>query len=249
MVTIEDFLKETSKEFESAVLPIPLGVDRDKKYVMGDLVNLGNILIAGSTGSGKSVFNHSVIYSLTQKYLPHHLKFFLADPKIVDMTVYQDINYLFSKIETEPEKIFEGMEKLIEEKTRRLEDSIDVPYIIAILDTFSDLAVADIARLERLVQGITEHGEKTGIHLIMCDSRPSIDVYTEKIKSCFQTKIAFNTASDDDSEVILGQIGAEWLLGKGDMLLLEEGKKPVRLQAPWISDEIIQTAVYANKIQ
>ena len=247
---INEFLDNTKKEFDSATLPIPLGLDKNGKYHLGDLQNLGHILIAGSTGSGKSVFNHAAIYTLAQKYPPEELRFFLADTKYVEMLIYQDIKYLFSKIETEPEKIYLSLENLVEEKNKRLQGNKKTPYLVVIIDTFSILAYTDISRFEDLVQGITKDGPKAGIHMIMCDSRPSKDAFTDKIMDCFPTKIAFNTASDEDSEVILGQIGAEWLLGAGDMYLLKSGQKePTRLQSPFVPENDLHKLISCiNKI-
>lgn len=244
IVTLEDFLEKTKNEFESTELPIPIGVDKNGTYVMGDLRKLGRILIAGSTGSGKSVFNHTTIYTLIQKYSLEKLLFIIADPKIVEMSVYKDIRYLFSKIETAPEKIFLGMEKLVEEKNKRLRENKETPYLVVIIDTFSDLVLFDRDRFEKIVQDLTTDTAKAGIHLIMCDSRPSSDVFTEKIKKCFPTKIAFNVASQVDSRVIIDQVGAEKLLGRGDMLFLGEGQKaPIRLQAPYTSDDEINKII------
>ncbi len=244
IVPLEDFLEKTKNEFESAKLPIPIGVDKNGYYVMGDLRKLGHILIAGSTGSGKSTFNHVTIHTLTKKYSPEELQFFLADPKIVEFqSLYQNLPHLFSEVEVESNKILTVLEKLAEEKNNRLQENKKKPYLVVIIDTFSDVGLQDMASFERYVQDITENGVKAGVHMIICDSRPSKDLYTEKIKKCFPTKIAFNTASSVDSEVIIGQKGAERLLGRGDMLFLGPNQKePTRLQAPWISDEKIENA-------
>lgn len=247
-VPLEDFLNNTKTEFAAATLPIPLGVDKEGKYILGDLEKLGHILIAGTTGSGKSNFINALIYTLIQKYSPEKLQFYLANPKRVEMSQYNGISYLVSEVKWGSEEVIFDLEKTIEDKTKRLQENRKTPKLVIIIDTFSDLIMFDNHKFEKIVQDLTADSLKTGIHLIMCDSRPSTDVFSEKIKNCFPTKIAFNTVNDEDSEVIIGQMGAEWLLGAGDMFLLEQGEKiPVRLQSPWISDLMINKLIAENK--
>lgn len=247
-------------------LPVCLGIDENGKEHFADLVDLGHILIAGSTGSGKSVFNNAVICSLISRYSPDELKLYLTDVKRVEFPgVYKGSPHLISPVDVELDRCFEGLERVAKEKNRRLETitksgnknieeynskfpSQKIPYLVTVVDTFSDLAVYYPERLDQVVKDLTADATKAGVHLIMCDSRPSTDVYPNVIKNCFPTKIAFYTTSSSDSAVIIGQAGAEKLQGCGDLLLKKEGQpKLLHLQAPYISDQEVASYVSNTK--
>lgn len=243
-------------------LPICLGIDEKGDEHFGDLVDLGHILTAGSTGSGKSVFNNAVICGLITRYSPSELKLYLTDVKRVELSLYnRAAQYLISPVDVEVDRSLEGLERMVREKDRRLETIIRTgskniqeynlkfpsekfPYLVVIIDTFSDISYYSPERFGKTILSLTSDAAKVGVHLIMCDSRPSPDLYTEAIKNCFPTKIAFNTTSTIDSKVIIGEEGAVNLRGCGDMLLQRRGQSELlHLQAPYISDQEVQSYI------
>ena len=266
LIQLEDFLQKTGPKLESVTLPIPLGIDGMGNYVLEDLRTLGHILIGGVTGSGKSMFYHTTICTLIQKYSPQDLQFYLLDLKRVELMPYDGIPHLISKVETEPEACLVGLAKMTVEKNSRvrilekkgcknIEEYNDrfakekMPYLVVIIDTFSDLCVSCFKdRFEQLVRHLSENAQSVGIHLIMCDSRTSEALFTKKIKACFPTKIAFEVVEKAYSIDLLGMAGAEELLGRGDMLILYPfSKKAMRLQAPMISYEDAKLIVAVKK--
>lgn len=260
------FLKDSLITYEHLnlgyKLPICLGIDEKGKEHFADLVDLEHILMAGSTGSGKSVFNNDIICGLMTRFSPDYVRFYLTDVKRVELSLYNKAaQYLISPVDVEVDRSHEGLERVAREKNRRLETILrsgsksiqeynlkfpnqKFPYLVTIVDTFSDLVMYDPERFEKIIQNLTSDATKAGIHLVMCDSRPSPDVYPEAIKNCFPTKIAFNTSSSIDSKVIIGQEGAEQLLGRGDLFLQRKGQtKLLHLQAPYVSDQEVHNYI------
>lgn len=242
-------LKELTKQYEKRnlnyKLPIILGVNEKKEAQFADLVDLKHILMCGSTGSGKSMFEHTIISTLISFYTSNQLKFYLVDMKLVEFQPYEGLSYLLAPINNhDTERIYAGLRWAIYEKDRRLKMGDEInkyPYIVIIIDTFSDLIAHDPVLFEYLMgELIDKNTAGVKIHVIMSDSRPSPDVYTSLILSLFPTKICFNVNLAEYSKLIIGAEGGEKLKGKGDMLFLPPNRKEaIGLQAPYIDYEEI----------
>ncbi len=233
------FISKVSKQWERATLPVPLGIDEDGNLHLADLSQTGNIIIGGTTGSGKSIFNHNLICSLTLKHDSSILKLFLADPKRVEFPLtYKELPHVLEKIYIESEEIINRLESLKKEIVNKR-----YPYLVIVIDTFSDLMMYDSDRFESVISDLSKLNKK-GVYIIICDSRPSEDVFTDYLMKNFPTKIAMNTASKMDSIKVIGIAGGEKLKGSGDMLYLQKGEKnPIRLQGTYISEEDIEKKV------
>jgi len=257
VVTFKKMLEKYKKSKLNYKLPIFLGVDGENKEHFADLTELENILMAGSTGGGKSVFNENIICSLITKYKQEELRVYIADVKRVEFTMYNGLPHLIDNVHVDCEDVLSSLGRLIVERTKRdflfkqsrvkgfNEYNVSfskekMPYILIIIDTFSDLMAYAPVRFENILSQILPNSAKFGMHMIICDARPSVDVFTKVVRDAFATKIAFNLSSDLDSVVALGQRGAERLLGRGDMLMLKKNERiPIRLQAPLISEKEI----------
>ncbi len=224
------------------VLPILLGKDSVGKDHTESLVDLKHILIAGQTGSGKSNFNHVLIKTLTDRRSPAELRLFLADPKKIELTGYDNLPHLLMPVQTAPKAILDGLDKINKERLSRLvSKDKNFPYIVVIIDTFSDISYEDRERFELLINSLTSNSDETKIHIVMCDSRPSRSIFTNSLKECFPTRISFKTTSAEDSEVILGTKGAETLLGKGEILFLGPNKEiPLWFQTPTSNFRLVE---------
>lgn len=247
-------------------LPVFLGIDDEGNEHFADLVDLKHILMAGSTGSGKSIFGHTLIASLLSLVNPNKLKLLLVDGKCVEFTrVYNNLPCLLTKTLTDPDKVFIQLDLLVNEKNIRLKKILrskvdnfeeycqqhpkeNTPYIIVIIDSFSDIIIFDSLRFQKLMSQLTDNSAKTGIHLVIYDSRTGPDVFTSIIRDSFPTKICFDVCEATYSKLIINTSGGEKLLGKGDMLLLKEGRQsPIHLQAPFISEKEIKDIVDRSK--
>lgn len=216
----------------------PLGKDESGKHLLADLTQTGNIIMGGTTGSGKSVFNHNLIYSLVSKYNPSSLKLFLADPKRVEFLGYDKIPHILGKVCIEPEDIINQLTSLKEEIANK-----QYPYLVIVIDTFSDVMAQETERFESIISDLSKLNDQ-GVYIILCDSRVGPEVFSSKIMDCFPTRIAFNTFDEEGSILLIGQSGAEKLTGKGDMLFLQRGEdNPIRLQGTYISEEDIEKIV------
>ncbi|HSX05784.1 MAG TPA: DNA translocase FtsK 4TM domain-containing protein [Candidatus Saccharimonadales bacterium] len=236
-------------------LTFAIGKDIAGKPVIADLARMPHILVAGQTGSGKSVMINDILTSLLYRNSPSDLKLILVDPKTVELTPYNDIPHLLTPVITEPEKCISALKWAVAEMERRyrtlseqkkrnigeynmLKTVEGMPYIVIVIDELADLMMMAARDVEALVVRIAQKARAVGIHLILATQRPSVDVITGLIKANVPARVAFTTASQVDSRTIIDQIGAEKLLGRGDMLLLtSEMPKPVRIQAAFISDE------------
>lgn len=236
-------------------LGFAIGKDIAGNPVVGELNKMPHLLIAGQTGSGKSVMINTVLTSLLYRNSPSDMKLILVDPKQVEMTPYEDIPHLLAPIVTKPEECVSAlkwatneMERryslLAEEKLRdigsynqRKKDE-GMPYIVIVIDELADLMMIAARDVEALVVRLAQKARAVGIHLVLATQRPSVDVITGLIKANIPARIAFTVASQVDSRTILDQAGAEKLLGQGDMLLLGPGmSKPKRVQGAWVMDE------------
>ncbi|HEU5187128.1 MAG TPA: DNA translocase FtsK 4TM domain-containing protein, partial [Candidatus Saccharimonadales bacterium] len=252
-----------SQQWQSAGSPLSFAIGRDiaGDPVIGELDRMPHVLIAGATGSGKSVMINTLLTSLLYRNSPSDLKLILVDPKQVELTPYNDIPHLLTPVITEPEKCISAlkwavneMERryslLAEEKVRNIQGYNSskgderMPYIVVVIDELADLMMIAARDVEALIVRLAQKARAVGIHLVLATQRPSVDVITGLIKANVPARIAFTVASQVDSRTILDQIGAEKLLGKGDMLLLTpDMSKPKRIQGAWTDDpEVIKVS-------
>ena len=251
-VTIKELLSDSNFKNTSHKIPICIGKDISGNIEVIDLSKTPHLLVAGTTGSGKSVFINTLLASLLYKFSPDDLRLILIDPKMLELSVYNDIAHLLTPVVTEPKKaiialkwVCKEMERryslMNEENTRSLEgynqQSIEkLPYIVVFIDEMADLMMTAGKEVEHYVQRLAQMARACGIHLVMATQRPSVDIITGSIKANFPSRISFQVASKYDSRTVLGEIGAEQLLGNGDMLMSKNGASLVRYQSAFISD-------------
>ena len=251
-VTIKELLSDENFKNTSHKIPICIGKDISGKIEVIDLSKTPHLLVAGTTGSGKSVFINTLLTSILYKFSPDQLRLILIDPKMLELSVYNDIAHLLTPVVTEPKKaiialkwVCKEMERryslMNEEGTRTLEGynqkaSETIPYIIVFIDEMADLMMTAGKEVEHYVQRLAQMARACGIHLVMATQRPSVDIITGSIKANFPSRVSFQVASKYDSRTILGEIGAEQLLGNGDMLMTKNGANLIRYQSAFISD-------------
>jgi len=237
-------------------LPIALGKNISGIPVIGDLASMPHLLIAGTTGSGKSVCINTIILSLLYRHTPDQCKFILIDPKMLELSTYEGIPHLLCPVITEAKKaasvlgwVVKEMESRYRLMTKEGVRNIDgynnkhklpMPYIVVVVDEMSDLMLVAGKEIENYIQKLSQMARAAGIHIIMATQRPSVDVITGTIKANFPTRISFQVTSKIDSRTILGEQGAEQLLGKGDMLYMSSANRIVRIHAPFVSDDEIE---------
>jgi len=269
----------TSHQWGSTTEPLAFAIGKDisGEAVIGELNKMPHLLIAGQTGSGKSVMINTLLTSLLYRNSPSEMKLILVDPKQVEMAPYQDIPHLLTPVITEPDKTISALKWAVNEMQRRYsllaehrvkdiksynqkiqtagtkimvadEDGHEqehengaMPYIIIVIDELADLMMVASRDVEALVVRLAQKARAVGIHLVLATQRPSVDVITGLIKANIPARIAFTVASQIDSRTILDQVGAEKLLGQGDMLLLTPSmSKPKRIQGAWVTEEEVQ---------
>jgi S-DNA-T family DNA segregation ATPase FtsK/SpoIIIE len=236
-------------------LAFAIGKDIAGKPVVADLAKMPHLLVAGQTGSGKSVMINDILTSMLYRNSPSDLKLILVDPKQVELTPYNDIPHLLTPVINEPEKCISALKWAVAEMERRLRTMAEVgkrnigeynnlkkeegmPYIVIVIDELADLMMMAARDVEALIVRLAQKARAAGIHLVLATQRPSVDVITGLIKANVPARIAFTVASQVDSRTIIDQMGAEKLLGMGDMLLLtSDMPKPKRIQGAFISDE------------
>ena len=249
-----DFAKKDIK------LPIALGKNISGIPVVGDLASMPHLLIAGTTGSGKSVCINTIILSLLYRHTPDKCKFILIDPKMLELSTYEGIPHLLCPVITEAKKaasvlgwVVKEMENryrlMTKEGVRNIDSyntkhTLAMPYIVVVVDEMSDLMLVAGKEIENYIQKLSQMARAAGIHIIMATQRPSVDVITGTIKANFPTRISFQVTSKIDSRTILGEQGAEQLLGKGDMLYMSSANRIVRIHAPFVSDNEIEKVNY-----
>ena len=237
-------------------LPIALGKSISGAPIIGDLAAMPHLLIAGTTGSGKSVCINSTILSLLYKYTPEKCNLILIDPKMLELSAYEGIPHLLCPVITESKKATAALGWAVKEMENRykLMTSVGVknidgynskhkkhmPYIVLIVDEMSDLMLISGKEIENYIQRLSQMARAAGIHIIMATQRPSVDVITGTIKANFPTRISFQVSSKIDSRTILGEQGAEQLLGKGDMLFMSAANRIVRIHGPYVSETEIE---------
>jgi len=237
-------------------LPIALGKSISGIPIIGDLFSMPHLLIAGTTGSGKSVCINTIILSLLYKYTPEKCNLILIDPKMLELSAYEGIPHLLCPVITESKKATAALGWAVKEMENRykLMTSVGVknidgynskhkkhmPYIVVIVDEMSDLMLVAGKEIENYIQRLSQMARAAGIHIIMATQRPSVDVITGTIKANFPTRISFQVSSKIDSRTILGEQGAEQLLGKGDMLFMSAANRIVRIHGPYVSESEIE---------
>lgn len=256
-----------SKEWNDLKSPLGFALGRDiaGQPIVADLAKMPHLLVAGQTGSGKSVMINDILTSMLYRSGPSDLKLILVDPKQVELTPYNNLPHLLTPVITEPEKCISALKWAVAEMERRLKTMAEVgkrnigeynnlkkeegmPYIVIVIDELADLMMMAARDVEALIVRIAQKARAAGIHLILATQRPSVDVITGLIKANVPARIAFTVASQVDSRTIIDQMGAEKLLGRGDMLLYtSDMAKPKRVQAAFIDDE--ETAKVTDFIQ
>ena len=270
IVSFRELIETDLPEAAKMAIPVALGKDVTGNPQVLDLAQTPHLLIAGATGSGKSVCVNSIILSILYNRRPDEVKLILVDPKIVELKLYNDIAHLLTPVITEPKRAFQALQYALCEMERRyaLLDNMGVrdiktfnakikseriatetlPYIVIIIDEFADLMATSGKELEATVARLCAMSRAVGIHLVLATQRPSIDVITGLIKANIPSRIAFMVASKTDSRIILDEMGAEKLLGKGDMLYVSAARPfPTRMQGAFVSEQEVERVVACVK--
>jgi len=266
-VSLRKMMESQEMQTTKSKLAVSLGLDVSGKPVVADIAKMPHVLIAGQTGSGKSVCINAFLCSLLFRAAPTEVKLILVDPKRVELTHYNGIPHLLSPVIVEPEKVISALRWILAEMDRRYKlfaqagarniDSYNemsgfqaLPYIVLFIDELADIMLFSPVEVEDSITRIAQMSRATGIHMVLSTQRPSVDVITGLIKANIPSRIAFAVASQVDSRVILDTQGAEKLLGKGDMLYLPpEQAKPVRIQGAFVNDKEVTTLVEFLKNQ
>ncbi|MFK9095328.1 DNA translocase FtsK [Bacillus salipaludis] len=270
MVSLREVLEATQNDKPDAKLLIGLGRDITGEAVLAEMNKMPHLLVAGATGSGKSVCINGIITSILMRAKPHEVKLMMIDPKMVELNVYNGIPHLLAPVVTDAKKASQALKKVVSEMERRYElfsytgtrniegynDHIRkhnleendkqplLPYIVVIVDELADLMMVASSDVEDSITRLAQMARAAGIHLIIATQRPSVDVITGVIKANIPSRIAFAVSSATDSRTILDMGGAEKLLGRGDMLFLPVGaSKPVRVQGAFLSDQEVEDTV------
>ena len=289
-VSLSELIGSQAFEDQNMALPLILGKNIAGDPVIADLAPMPHLLVAGTTGSGKSVGLNCMILSLLYRYGPDQVKMILIDPKMLELSIYDDIPHLLAPVVTEPSKAIRALKWAVEQMEeryrmmanlgvralpsfnakvreakakgsklgRRVQTGYDadngqplyeveeleyevLPQIVVVVDELADLMMTAGKEVEFLIQRLAQKARAAGIHLIMATQRPSVDVITGVIKANLPTRISFQVTSKIDSRTILGEQGAEQLLGKGDMLYMPGGKQIIRVHGPFVSDEEVRS--------
>ena len=255
-VFLSEIVSDEKFEKKEIKLPIALGKSISGIPIVGDLSVMPHLLIAGTTGSGKSVCVNSIILSLLYRHPPEKCNLILVDPKMLELSAYEGIPHLLCPVITEAKKATAALGWTVKEMENRYKlmtgigvKNIDgynsknkkhMPYIVLIVDEMSDLMLIAGKEIENYIQKLSQMARAAGIHIIMATQRPSVDVITGTIKANFPTRISFQVSSKIDSRTILGEQGAEQLLGKGDMLFMSSANRIVRIHGPHVSESEIE---------
>ncbi|MFC4404521.1 DNA translocase FtsK [Gracilibacillus xinjiangensis] len=269
MVTLREVL-ESKKQLSQNKLAFALGKDISGEAVVAELNKMPHLLVAGATGSGKSVCINGIITSILMYAKPHEVKMMMIDPKKVELNIYNGIPHLLSPVVTDPKKASRALKKIVAEMERRYDLFSDtgtrnmegyneyisrvnkenedqqpqLPYIVVIVDELADLMMVASNDVEDAITRLAQMARAAGIHLVIATQRPSVDVITGVIKANIPSRIAFSVSSQTDSRTILDSGGAEKLLGRGDMLFIPVGlSKPLRIQGAFLSDDEVERVV------
>ncbi|WP_243289820.1 DNA translocase FtsK [Bacillus sp. FJAT-47783] len=271
MVSLREVLESKANDKPDSKLLIGFGRDITGEAVLAELNKMPHLLVAGATGSGKSVCINGIITSILMRAKPHEVKMMMIDPKMVELNVYNGIPHLLAPVVTDPKKASQALKKVVNEMERRYElfshtgtrniegynehvrrhnaneqdKQPELPYIVVIVDELADLMMVASSDVEDSITRLSQMARAAGIHLIIATQRPSVDVITGVIKANIPSRIAFSVSSQTDSRTILDMGGAEKLLGRGDMLFLPAGaSKPIRVQGAFLSDEEVENIVH-----
>ena len=255
-VYLSEILDNPNFKNKGIKLPIALGKNISGDPIISDLSSMPHLLIAGTTGSGKSVCINTIILSLLYRHTPEKCKFILIDPKMLELSTYEGVPHLLCPVITEAKKAASVLGWVVKEMESRYrlmtkdgvrnidgynsKHKLPMPYIVVVVDEMSDLMLVAGKEIENYIQKLSQMARAAGIHIIMATQRPSVDVITGTIKANFPTRISFQVTSKIDSRTILGEQGAEQLLGKGDMLYMSSANRIVRIHAPFVSDNEIE---------
>ena len=274
MVTLREVLESGHFKDSGSKLTVALGKDIAGNPIVADLGKMPHLLIAGATGSGKSVCMNSLIASILYKAYPHEVKLIMIDPKVVELSTYNGVPHLLAPVVTDPKKAASALRWVVHEMESRYElfagmgvkdiqrynqalkketlaeESPQLPYIVVLIDELADLMMVAPADVEDAICRIAQMARAAGIHLVVATQRPSVDIITGVIKANIPSRIAFAVSSQTDSRTILDMGGAERLLGRGDMLFYPTGMaKPIRVQGVYVSDQEIELLVECLKAQ
>tara|TARA_Y100000590_G_scaffold83455_1_gene93010 strand:+ start:10789 stop:12876 length:2088 start_codon:yes stop_codon:yes gene_type:complete len=255
-VYLSEIISSSGFSKKDIKLPIALGKSISGLPITADLSSMPHLLIAGTTGSGKSVCINTIILSLLYKHSPDKCKFILIDPKMLELSTYEGIPHLLCPVITEAKRAASVLGWVVKEMESRYrlmtrvgvrnidgyneKHKVSMPYIVVIVDEMSDLMLVAGKEIENYIQKLSQMARAAGIHIIMATQRPSVDVITGTIKANFPTRISFQVTSKIDSRTILGEQGAEQLLGKGDMLYMTSANKIIRIHGPYVSENEIE---------
>ena len=255
-VFLTEIISSDSFNKKDTKLPIALGKSISGIPITVDLTSMPHLLVAGTTGSGKSVCINSIIMSLLYKHGPDSCKFILIDPKMLELSSYEGIPNLLTSVITDAKKATSALSWTVREMESRYrlmssegvrnidgyneKHKLKMPYIVVVVDEMSDLMLVSGKEIEGYVQKLSAMARAAGIHIIMATQRPSVDVITGTIKANFPTRISFQVSSKIDSKTVLGEQGAEQLLGKGDMLFMSSANKIFRIHGPYVSEGEIE---------
>ncbi|WP_422614967.1 DNA translocase FtsK [Cohnella caldifontis] len=266
VVTLREVVETPEFRDAPSKLTVAFGRDISGQPIVGNLAKMPHLLVAGATGSGKSVCINGIITSVLYKAKPDEVKFVMIDPKMVELNVYNGIPHLLTPVVTDPRRASLALKKIVVEMEKRYEkfsksatrniegynalmlsgnnpDAV-LPYIVVIVDELADLMMVAAGDVEDAITRLAQMARAAGIHLIIATQRPSVDVITGVIKANIPSRIAFGVSSQVDSRTILDMVGAEKLLGRGDMLFLPMGaSKPIRVQGAFLSDQEVEAVV------
>lgn len=264
VVTMREVMETPAFQNSTSRLSIAFGRDISGQTIVGNLARMPHLLVAGATGSGKSVCINGIITSILYKAKPDEVKFLMIDPKMVELNVYNGIPHLLAPVVTDPRRASLALKKIVVEMEKRYElfsksatrniegyntlmadnPAAVLPYIVVIVDELADLMMVASNDVEDSIARLAQMARAAGIHLIIATQRPSVDVITGVIKANIPSRIAFGVSSQVDSRTILDMAGAEKLLGRGDMLFLPVGmSKPIRVQGAFLSDQEVEALV------
>ena len=255
-VSLREIIDNDKFQKKEIKLPIALGKSISGIPIIGDLTTMPHLLIAGTTGSGKSVCINTIIVSLLYKLNPDLCKFILIDPKMLELSTYEGIPHLLTPVITDAKKATSALAWTVKEMNSRYKlmskvgvrnidgynakNKLKMPYIVVVVDEMSDLMLVAGKEIENYIQKLSQMARAAGIHIIMATQRPSVDVITGTIKANFPTRVSFQVSSKIDSRTILGEQGAEQLLGKGDMLFMSSANRIIRIHGPYVSEQEIE---------
>lgn len=265
VVTLREVLESSNFHESESKLSIVLGRDISGQPIVADFSKMPHLLVAGATGSGKSVCVNGIISSILYKAKPDEVKFLMIDPKKVELNVYNGIPHLLAPVVTDPRRASMALKKVVQEMEKRYErfsetgtrnieaynkyihqqqSTEPLPYIVVIVDELADLMMVAAGDVEDSITRLAQMARAAGIHLLLATQRPSVNVITGVIKANIPSRIAFGVSSQVDSRTILDTVGAEKLLGRGDMLFLPVGaSKPIRIQGAFLSDQEVEAIV------